>query len=122
MSSNTVMPFHFQDSSGEIPCMLACETPQLLYMYFRQQNIVEEQVNYPQGNVSTGATSGTHNSVGSAAPLPYNATMVPLQVRLPHKNPRPPTLAECEVIIRHLQQHNDKQAHEVRNLNPDKNC
>ena len=45
--------------------------------------------------------------------LPYNATITPLQVHLPSAPPRPPTLAECEVIMKHMQQTNDRQAHEV---------
>lgn len=31
---------------------------------------------------------------------------------------RPPTLAECEAIIKHLQKVNENQAHEVLHLNP----
>lgn len=31
---------------------------------------------------------------------------------------RPPTLAECEAIIKHLQKVNENQAHEVPHLNP----
>ena len=87
----------------------------------RQQNQAEDQEQYvaamtagshqpatmPQGAYPRGAP------LGQPGALPFNATMVPLQVRLPHKAPRPPTLSECEVIIRHLQQLNDKQAHEV---------
>ena len=52
-----------------------------------------------------------------APKLPYNATVSPLQVHLPSHPPRPPTLAECEVIIKHMQQTNDRQAHEVKYLN-----
>ena len=48
-----------------------------------------------------------------ALKLPYNATVTPLQVHLPSAPPRPPTLAECEVIMKHMQQTNDRQAHEV---------
>ena len=48
-----------------------------------------------------------------ALKLPYNATVTPLQVHLPSAPPRPPTLAECEVIMKHMQQTNERQAHEV---------
>ena len=48
------------------------------------------------------------------AQLPFNATLEPLTVSLAEaEGPRAPTMPECEIIIRHLQQVNDKQAHEV---------
>ena len=46
--------------------------------------------------------SGTELSAGSG-----------LQIVVPGQPPRPPTLLECEAIIRHLQQVNDKLQHEV---------
>ena len=51
-----------------------------------------------------------------APKLPYNATISPLQVHLPSNPARPPTLSECEVIMKHMQQTNDRQAHEVKFL------
>ena len=46
--------------------------------------------------------------------LPYGATLSPLQVHLVSQPPRPPTMAEVEVIMKHLMTVNDRQSHEVR--------
>ncbi|XP_070573414.1 coiled-coil domain-containing protein 74B-like isoform X4 [Ptychodera flava] len=48
-----------------------------------------------------------------------NPSMDPLQVRPKAGMPRPPTLEECELIIRHLQRQNDKQSHELMRLKAD---
>lgn len=48
-----------------------------------------------------------------SAALPFGATVNPLLVHMSPHPPRPPTLRECEVIIKHLQQLNDRQSHEV---------
>ena len=49
------------------------------------------------------------------AQLPFNAKLEPLTVTIAGgPGPRAPTVPECEIIIRHMQQVNDKQAHEVR--------
>lgn len=45
--------------------------------------------------------------------LPFGATLDPLLVHPPSQPPRPPTLRECQTIARHLQQINNRQAHEV---------
>ena len=45
--------------------------------------------------------------------LPFGATLNPLQVHLVSKTPRPPTMAEVEVIMNYLQTVNDRQSHEV---------
>lgn len=49
----------------------------------------------------------------SEAVLPFGATLNPLLVHLPSQPARPPTLRECQVIARHLQLINNRQAHEV---------
>ncbi len=43
----------------------------------------------------------------------FTVSLCCFQVHLPMQPARPPTLAEVEVILTHLQQLNDKQAHEV---------
>ena len=45
--------------------------------------------------------------------LPYGATLNPLQIHPLSQPSRPPTMSEVEVIMRHFQQINDKQSHEV---------
>eukprot|EP00918_Siedleckia_nematoides_P097606 GHVU01213837.1.p1 GENE.GHVU01213837.1~~GHVU01213837.1.p1 ORF type:complete len:435 (+),score=53.92 GHVU01213837.1:564-1868(+) len=52
-------------------------------------------------------------------PLPFNATVSPLQVHLSAQPARTPTLAECEILIKHLAQQNDRQAHELNQLKTD---
>ena len=47
------------------------------------------------------------------APLPFNATLEPLQVHVASQPARAPTLQECQVILQHMQQVNDRQSHEV---------
>lgn len=51
--------------------------------------------------------------------LPFGATLDPLLVHLPSQPPRPPTLRECQTIARHLQQINNRQAHELNQLKTD---
>ena len=48
-----------------------------------------------------------------------NFATTPFQIQLPSQAPRPPTLAECDIIMRHLQHVNDQQAHEVRSVSDD---
>ncbi len=65
------------------------------------------------GAVGPGAGRGGGSAAQPALRLPYNATLSPLQVHLPSHPPRPPTLAECEAILTHLHNTNERQAHEV---------
>ncbi len=60
-----------------------------------------------------GSAIGSQSRVMSASVLPLNATVDPLEVQVLSEARRPPTLRECQTIIRHLQRVNDKQAHEV---------
>ena len=54
-------------------------------------------VSRPKSNEPSDGESSVRSSAGSK-----------------HLHSRPPTLAECESIIKHLQQTNDRQSHEVR--------
>lgn len=54
-----------------------------------------------------------------AASLPFGASVEPLQVRVYPQLPRPPTLQECEVIIRHLVNENGKQSNELSKMKTD---
>ena len=71
-------------------------------------------------DLSSGATQrspvGHTTTVGEREPyssMPFSATLDPLLVHFPPARPRPPTLRECQSIVRYLQQVCDRQAHEV---------
>lgn len=57
----------------------------------------------PKSNEPSDGESSVRSSAGSKQ----------LQSHINGHNSRPPTLAECESIIKHLQQTNDRQSHEV---------
>ena len=57
----------------------------------------------PKSNEPSDGESSVRSSAGSKQ----------LQSPLNGYHSRPPTLAECESIIKHLQQTNDRQSHEV---------
>ena len=45
--------------------------------------------------------------------LPFSATVDPLLVHMPPHRPRPPTLRECQAIVKHLYATGSQQAREV---------
>lgn len=53
------------------------------------------------------------------ATLPYNATIEPFLVHLGTQEPRQPTMSECQIILKHMQQVNDRQTHELNQLKSD---
>lgn len=66
-----------------------------------------------RGTGESSESSQTSRGGMSEAVLPFGATLNPLLVHLPSQVARPPTLRECQVIARHLQLINNRQAHEV---------
>lgn len=60
----------------------------------------------PKSNEPSDGESSVRSSAGSKQ----------LQSRINGCHSRPPTLAECESIIKHLQQTNDRQSHEVESM------
>jgi len=67
--------------------------------------------------------SGQHDTASSEIPdsndkaastgLPFSATVDPLLVHIPPHPPRPPTLQECQAIVKHLYTAGSQQAREV---------
>ena len=72
---------------------------------------------------STSATGGRNNANSledldnreepTSTGLPFSATVDPLLVHVPPHSPRPPTLHECQAIVKHLYATSSQQAHEV---------
>uniref|UniRef100_X2A551 CCDC92/74 N-terminal domain-containing protein n=2 Tax=Capitella teleta TaxID=283909 RepID=X2A551_CAPTE len=70
---------------------------------------------YPSLNASAAVRKpSTHQG-----PLPFNATLEPFQVCIASQPPRPPTLQECQVILKHMQKVSDHQSHELNQLKSD---
>lgn len=54
-----------------------------------------------------------------ASSFPFSASIEPLQVHVNPHHSRPPTLQECETIIKHLTDQNSKQTHELSKMKSD---
>lgn len=73
----------------------------------RLMKVIEQR--RPKSNEPSDGESSVRSSAGSKQ----------LQSRLNGCHSRPPTLAECESIIKHLQQTNDRQSHELLQIKAD---
>ncbi|XP_065890498.1 coiled-coil domain-containing protein 74B-like [Dysidea avara] len=101
-----------EDDSDELrSIMLEEEARQLRNSLINEKNrnarlmrVIEQR--RPKSNEPSDGESSVHSSAGSRKF--YNGD-----------RSRPPTLAECESIIKHLQQTNDKQSHELSQIKAD---
>ncbi|XP_006821093.1 coiled-coil domain-containing protein 74A-like isoform X1 [Saccoglossus kowalevskii] len=82
------------------------------------QQIVEQTLT-KRGSISEIAKPSRPHSQLQLAVEALNPSLEPLQVHPKSQPPRPPTLEECEMIIRHFQRQNDKQSHELMRLKAD---
>ncbi|XP_070573411.1 coiled-coil domain-containing protein 74B-like isoform X2 [Ptychodera flava] len=82
------------------------------------QQLVEQTLNKRPPSTEVSQQTSPHSQLQIAVEA-LNPSMDPLQVRPKAGMPRPPTLEECELIIRHLQRQNDKQSHELMRLKAD---
>ncbi|XP_077995749.1 coiled-coil domain-containing protein 74B-like isoform X2 [Glandiceps talaboti] len=78
----------------------------------------EEVENLRPASTEVSQQTSPHSQLQIAVEA-LNPSTDPLQVRPKEGAPRPPTLEECEMIIRHLQRQNDKQSHELMRLKAD---
>lgn len=88
---------------------------------FMENENVSEAMSAPPHMQTGGATKRhtTEPQVPARESLPYNAKLDPLTVLDMTGAHRPPTVEECEVIIKHLLRMNDKQTHELSQLKTD---
>ncbi|XP_077995748.1 coiled-coil domain-containing protein 74B-like isoform X1 [Glandiceps talaboti] len=82
------------------------------------QQLVEQTLNKRPASTEVSQQTSPHSQLQIAVEA-LNPSTDPLQVRPKEGAPRPPTLEECEMIIRHLQRQNDKQSHELMRLKAD---
>ncbi|XP_006821094.1 coiled-coil domain-containing protein 74A-like isoform X2 [Saccoglossus kowalevskii] len=80
---------------------------------------LEEEIDNLRGSISEIAKPSRPHSQLQLAVEALNPSLEPLQVHPKSQPPRPPTLEECEMIIRHFQRQNDKQSHELMRLKAD---
>merc|ERR1712178_42995 len=91
---------------------------------FMEQSLKDENISEamsaPPHVQTAGAPRPTNEPQAVARDsLPYNAKVDPLTVLDMTGAHRPPTVEECEVIIKHLLKMNDKQTHELSQLKSD---
>ncbi|XP_038074724.1 coiled-coil domain-containing protein 74B-like [Patiria miniata] len=82
------------------------------------QRLLKDAVEKRPPSQEAGQQTSPTDQKGPSPPVPVS--MNPLQVQGPNDTqPRAPTLEECEVIIRHLQEHSERQSLELSQLKSD---
>ncbi|XP_071945384.1 uncharacterized protein [Antedon mediterranea] len=84
------------------------------------QQMLEQAINRRTPNIETGQqTTPPHRGMSHPDP-PMPVSTRPLKIQRPtDSSPRSPTLDECEIIIRHLQESNERQNYELTRLKAD---
>jgi len=78
----------------------------------KQDNVKSTSGSGDGRNPTTAENPDRHDETTSTG-LPFSATVDPLLVHVPPYPPRPPTMHECQAIVRHLYATSSRQAREV---------